>query len=68
MHCQKATSSSINNEKWTPIKAWAEVAILHSGVIVQKVNECIITAHYVNIAWETVSIKAVADLKHLLLW
>jgi hypothetical protein len=26
------------------------VAILHSVVIVQKVNECTITAHYVNIA------------------
>ena len=26
------------------------VAILHNGVIVQKVNECVITARYVNIA------------------
>jgi len=26
-------------------------AILHSGIITQKVNKWAITAHYVNIAW-----------------
>ena len=41
-------ASSKNNANSLPIKAWAEAAILHNGVIVQKVNECAITDRYVT--------------------